>query len=99
MVNLSIPIPNLPWVVTHIHISILQSTLMLADSERNMVNLSIPIPNLPWVVTHIHISILQSTLMLAESERNMVNLSIPIPQPPVGGNPYSNAVQKFSSTI
>ena len=27
----------------------------------------------------------------------MRHLSIPIPQPPVGGKPYSRAVQKFSS--
>lgn len=39
------------------------------------------------------------TLILAESVRNMVNLSIPIPHPPVGGKPYSRAVQKFSSII
>lgn len=31
--------------------------------------------------------------------RNIVSLSIPIPHPPVGGSPYSRAVQKFSSTI
>lgn len=37
--------------------------------------------------------------MLLLSVKNMVNLSMPIPQPPVGGKPYSNAVQKFSSTI
>lgn len=36
--------------------------------------------------------------MLLESVKNIVNRSIPIPQPPVGGKPYSNAVQKFSST-
>ena len=40
----------------------------------------------------------QSTFILLESVRNMHNLSIPRPQPAVGGNPYSKAVQKFSST-
>uniref|UniRef100_A0A2M4DCW7 Putative secreted protein n=1 Tax=Anopheles darlingi TaxID=43151 RepID=A0A2M4DCW7_ANODA len=39
-----------------------------------------------------------TSLMLLQSVRNMVNRSIPIPQPPVGGSPYSRAVQKFSST-
>lgn len=39
------------------------------------------------------------TLMLLLSVRNIVRRSIPIPQPPVGGRPYSKAVQKFSSTI
>ena len=38
------------------------------------------------------------TLILAESVRNMHNLSIPRPQPPVGGRPYSRAVQKLLST-
>ena len=36
--------------------------------------------------------------MLFESVKNIVSLSIPNPHPPVGGNPYSKAVQKFSST-
>jgi len=36
--------------------------------------------------------------MLLESVRNMASLSNPSPQPPVGGSPYSRAVQKFSST-
>ena len=36
--------------------------------------------------------------MLFESVKNMASLSIPIPHPAVGGNPYSNAVQKLSST-
>ena len=39
-----------------------------------------------------------TSLILFESVRNMVSLSMPIPQPPVGGSPYSRAVQKFSST-
>lgn len=46
--------------------------------------------------TRIHMYIY--TLILAESVRNMVSRSIPMPQPPVGGSPYSSAVQKFSST-
>ena len=37
-------------------------------------------------------------LILLLSVRNMVSLSTPRPQPPVGGSPYSSAVQKFSST-
>ena len=37
------------------------------------------------------------TLIFAESVRNMVSLSMPRPHPPVGGRPYSSAVQKFSS--
>lgn len=40
----------------------------------------------------------RTSLMLFESVRNMVKRSIPMPKPPVGGRPYSNAVQKFSST-
>uniref|UniRef100_A0A8W7PZG7 Uncharacterized protein n=1 Tax=Anopheles coluzzii TaxID=1518534 RepID=A0A8W7PZG7_ANOCL len=39
-----------------------------------------------------------TSLMLFESVRNMVSRSMPMPQPPVGGRPYSSAVQKFSST-
>ena len=38
------------------------------------------------------------TLILLELVRNIVSLSMPMPHPPVGGNPYSSAVQKFSST-
>jgi len=37
------------------------------------------------------------TLILLESVKNMVKRSIPRPQPAVGGKPYSNDVQKFSS--
>lgn len=37
------------------------------------------------------------TLILLESVKNMVKRSIPSPQPAVGGKPYSNDVQKFSS--
>ena len=37
------------------------------------------------------------TFMFAESVKNMVSLSMPRPHPPVGGRPYSRAVQKFSS--
>jgi hypothetical protein len=37
------------------------------------------------------------TLILILSVSIMVRRSIPIPQPPVGGRPYSSAVQKFSS--
>ena len=37
------------------------------------------------------------TLMFCESVNNIVSRSIPNPQPPVGGNPYSRAVQKVSS--
>lgn len=40
---------------------------------------------------------LPGTLMLLESVRNMVTRSMPMPQPPVGGSPYSRAVQKVSS--
>ena len=36
--------------------------------------------------------------MLLLSVRNMVSRSMPSPKPPVGGRPYSKAVQKFSST-
>lgn len=36
--------------------------------------------------------------MFCESVNNMASRSIPIPQPPVGGKPYSRAVQKVSST-
>ena len=46
----------------------------------------------------LNVRVSQQTLMLAESVRNMVRRSIPRPQPPVGGRPYSRAVQKFSST-
>lgn len=35
--------------------------------------------------------------MLAVSDSSMVSRSTPMPQPPVGGSPYSSAVQKFSS--
>ena len=35
--------------------------------------------------------------MLDESVRNMVKRSMPRPQPPVGGRPYSRALQKVSS--
>ena len=38
-----------------------------------------------------------TSLMLLESVRNMASLSMPMPHPPVGGSPYSRAVQKFSS--
>lgn len=41
--------------------------------------------------------IIKLTLMLFESVRNIVKRSIPRPQPAVGGKPYSNDVQKFSS--
>ena len=54
----------------------------------------------------------RTSLILFESVKNIVSRSIPIPQPPshqlnilerrkrpVGGNPYSKAVQKFSSMI
>lgn len=37
------------------------------------------------------------TFMFCESVINIANRSIPIPQPPVGGNPYSRAVQNVSS--
>lgn len=37
------------------------------------------------------------TLMLLLSVNIIVKRSIPMPQPPVGGRPYSRAVQKFSS--
>jgi hypothetical protein len=37
------------------------------------------------------------TLMFWESVNNMVRRSIPKPQPPVGGRPYSRAVQNVSS--
>lgn len=37
------------------------------------------------------------TLMFCESVNNIASLSMPIPQPPVGGNPYSRAVQNVSS--
>lgn len=37
------------------------------------------------------------TLMLLESVRNIATRSMPMPQPPVGGSPYSRAVQKVSS--
>jgi len=39
----------------------------------------------------------KTALILLLSVRNMVSLSMPRPQPPVGGNPYSSDVQKFSS--
>lgn len=39
-----------------------------------------------------------TSLMLMVSVSSMVRRSMPIPQPPVGGRPYSRAVQKFSST-
>ena len=39
----------------------------------------------------------RTSLMLFESVKNMVRRSMPIPQPPVGGKPYSSALQKFSS--
>jgi len=35
--------------------------------------------------------------MLFESVKNIVKRSIPRPHPAVGGKPYSNDVQKFSS--
>ncbi|GIL98892.1 hypothetical protein Vretimale_4224 [Volvox reticuliferus] len=38
-----------------------------------------------------------TSLILHVSVRSMVIRSTPKPQPPVGGKPYSNAVQKFSS--
>ena len=47
---------------------------------------------------HIKIKQYKLTLMLLESVRNIDTLSMPIPQPLVGGNPYSNATQKPSST-
>jgi len=37
------------------------------------------------------------TFMFCESVNIMVRRSIPNPQPPVGGNPYSRAVQNVSS--
>jgi hypothetical protein len=37
------------------------------------------------------------TLMFWESVSNIVRRSIPKPQPPVGGRPYSRAVQNVSS--
>lgn len=37
------------------------------------------------------------TLMLMESVSIMVRRSMPIPNPPVGGSPYSRAVQNVSS--
>lgn len=39
-----------------------------------------------------------TSLILFELVKNIVKRSIPTPQPPVGGKPYSKAVQKFSST-
>ena len=39
----------------------------------------------------------KTSLILFESVRNIVSLSIPMPHPPVGGKPYSRAVQKPSS--
>mmetsp|Transcript_8788 Transcript_8788/g.12285 ORF Transcript_8788/g.12285 Transcript_8788/m.12285 type:complete len:201 (-) Transcript_8788:1145-1747(-) len=39
-----------------------------------------------------------TSLMLFLSERNIVMRSTPQPQPPVGGSPYSSAVQKSSSS-
>jgi hypothetical protein len=41
----------------------------------------------------------KTSLMLLVSVKNMVIRSRPQPQPPVGGSPYSRAVQKFSSII
>jgi hypothetical protein len=40
---------------------------------------------------------IELTLILLESVKNIVKRSMPRPQPAVGGKPYSNAVQKFSS--
>ena len=47
----------------------------------------------------LEVNVIYWTLILAESVRNIVRRSIPMPHPPVGGKPYSRAVQKFSSTI
>ena len=38
-----------------------------------------------------------TTFIFCESVNSIANRSIPKPQPPVGGNPYSSAVQKVSS--
>lgn len=40
---------------------------------------------------------MENTLMFCESVNIIASLSIPNPQPPVGGNPYSRAIQNVSS--